>query len=403
MKKTKLLGLILLLVSTTVFYSCTNKDKNGINISKTTGVLGEENAWDKYIKSPAVSSEKRNTMQIDKIDNNDLLDNIKYGGKVTQGREIYTGNEGRIETFLVIIPDHLLFEYLISYNAAGDYVDCIEIGRVGQDQTSVTIEGNTVLCETEWWEGDEGGKASKQYTITPELKFNKEKEWEETFSGYSDTKTISSKSPKKEGQWMEILFAVLFFTLLAVGLVQMIKEKDNDNRKFVGSYARLFFFGLLILSGMFFMDSIWEKILQILGTALLVLFSYLAYLKPADKILRDGIPSKNSMQILGGMWSDLENKRVNKKYIELREERKSYLNNNMNDFSEEDRQRAVGEINSLEHDINNERHKTDATIALIFISVIVGVIFIWITPFVAILQYIRNYPLYLRKKGKKQK
>jgi hypothetical protein len=403
MKKTKLLGLILLLVSTTVFYSCTNKDKNGINISKTTGVLGEENAWDKYIKSPAVSSEKRNTMQIDKIDNNDLLDNIKYGGKVTQGREIYTGNEGRIETFLVIIPDHLLFEYLISYNAAGDYVDCIEIGRVGQDQTSVTIEGNTVLCETEWWEGDEGGKASKQYTITPELKFNKEKEWEETFSGYSDTKTIASKSPKKEGQWMEILFAVLFFTLLAVGLVQMIKEKDNDNRKFVGSYARLFFFGLLILSGMFFMDSIWEKILQILGTALLVLFSYLAYLKPADKILRDGIPSKNSMQILGGMWSDLENKRVNKKYIELREERKSYLNNNMNDFSEEDRQRALGEINSLEHDINNERHKTDATIALIFISVIVGVIFIWITPFVAILQYIRNYPLYLRKKGKKQK
>ena len=202
---------------------------------------------------------------------------------------------------------------------------------------------------------------------------------------------------------MEILFAILFFTLLAVGLVQMIKEKDNDNRKFVGSYARLFFFGLLILSGMFFMDSIWEKILQILGTALLVLFSYLAYLKPADKILRDGIPSKNSMQILGGMWSDLENKRVNKKYIELREERKSYLNNNMNDFSEEDRQRALGEINSLEHDINNERHKTDATIALIFISVIVGVIFIWITPFVAILQYIRNYPLYLRKKGKKQK
>ena len=404
MKTVKLFYLVLLLVSATVFYSCTdNSTRNGINISKTIGLLDEENAWDKYIESPVVSTEKRNSMQIDKIDNNNLKDNFKYGGKVTQGKEIYTGDKGRIETFLVIIPDHLIFEYLISYNVDGDYVDCIEIGRVGQDQTGVAIEGNTVLCETEWWEGDEGGKVFNQYTITPELKFNKEKEWEETISEYSDRETTKNKSTKGSVQWTEILSAILFFIFLVVGLVHMIDEKDNDARKFVGSYARIIFFGLLILSGLFFVDGFWNKIIQVLGAALTVAFSYFAYLKPADKILRDGIPSKNIMQILGGMWSDLENRKINKEYIRLREERKNYLNNNMHKFSEKDRHCAMDEISSLNHEINNEQYKTDETIALIFISAFIGIIFIWITPFVAVIQYIRNYPLYLRRKKKNNK
>ena len=190
MKTVKLFSLGLLLVSATIFNSCGNKssnnnsneEKSGINIPKTIGLLNESNAWDKYMKSPVVSAEKRNSMQIEKINNDDLKSNFKYGGKVAQGKEIYNGDEGRIETFLVIIPDHLLFEYLISYNTVGDYVDCIEINRIGQDKTNVSIEGNTVLCETEWWDSGEGGRVSKQYTITPELKFNKEKEWEEILS-----------------------------------------------------------------------------------------------------------------------------------------------------------------------------------------------------------------------------
>ncbi|MDR1631420.1 MAG: hypothetical protein LBR97_00780 [Dysgonamonadaceae bacterium] len=403
MKTMKLFSLFLLLTSATVFYSCDNSSKSSINISETTGLLDEENAWDKYMKSLVVSTEKRNSMQIDKIDNDDLKDSFKYGGKVAPGKEIYTGDEGRIETFLVIIPDHLLYEYLISYNADGDYVDCIEAGRIGQDETNVTIEGNTVLCETEWWDSGEGGKVSRQYTITPELKFNKEKEWEEILSESVDREMIVNKNTKNGSQWTEILLAILLFIFLAVGLTQMVKEKDNDRRKFVGSYGRIFLFGLLMFSGIFFIDGVWDKIIQFFGAVLTIAFSYFAYLKPADKILRDGPPSKNIMQILGGMWSNLENKRGNKEYIGLREERINQLNNDMNKFSEADQSAARNEINSLNRDINNEKYKTDDTIALIIISVFVGVLFIWITPFVAIIQYVRNYPLYLRKKEKNNK
>jgi hypothetical protein len=150
----------------------------GINISKTTGLLDAGDDWSKYWNRPVVSVAKRNSMQIDKINDNDLKSSLQHGGKIAEGKTIYTGDAGRIETFFVIIPDHRLYEYLISYNAAGNYVDCINISLRGYgDYTSSTIEGNTILWESQW----EEGKTTKGYTITPELKFSQFKEESETF------------------------------------------------------------------------------------------------------------------------------------------------------------------------------------------------------------------------------
>jgi hypothetical protein len=157
-------------------------ETSGINIPKTTGLLDEVDDKNIYWNRPAVSPAKRNSMQIDRIDNDELKLILQNGGKIAEGKTIYTGNEGRIETFLVIIPDHRIYEYLISYDAAGNYVDCIHISLWGySDPVTSTIEGNTVLVQSEWWEDDEGGGTYKGYTITPELRFNQFKEESKMF------------------------------------------------------------------------------------------------------------------------------------------------------------------------------------------------------------------------------
>ena len=200
--------------------------------------------------------------------------------------------------------------------------------------------------------------------------------------------------------WQDILIKIAVAIVFLLALLHMFSEYSNDNRVFVGSYFRIFLFAALMCSGLFFVNGIWNTIWLIAVTIVIVVFSYLAYLKPADKILRDGPPIPTWFQILGGAWATLERKQINKHYIELREKRIQELNNNMGNYSEADKDRARAEISSLNIDINNEKYQTDQTIGLLILSIIIGFIVVYFTPLAAFFNYIRNYPLYLRRKKK---
>jgi hypothetical protein len=202
--------------------------------------------------------------------------------------------------------------------------------------------------------------------------------------------------------WQDILIMIALVILFIVGLIHMLSEFRNDNRIFVGSYTRLFlytaFLVVLLVTGP--NQEFWPTVQFILFAIVTITFSYLAYLRPADKILRDGPPIPTWFQLLGGAWVALERKKINKHYIELREKRIQKLNNDMRDYSEADKDKARAEINSLNRDINNETYKTDQTIGLLILSIIIGFIVIYFTPLAALFNYIRNYPLYLRRKKK---
>lgn len=151
----------------------------GINIPKTPGALSEENAWDKYAKTPKLAAEEQQIYKIADIKHPEFLD-LKKDGYVAKAKDVYKDDNGCLVTLLVIVRDHMMKEFLVSYNAQGEYVDCVEIGLMGADQITGKIEGDSVISKLSWCDmGVECTDEFIQYKITPEFKFQKEKEWKE--------------------------------------------------------------------------------------------------------------------------------------------------------------------------------------------------------------------------------
>lgn len=66
--------------------------------------------------------------------------------------------------------------YLLSYDTKGEYVDCIQIGEIGNysgDREEATIQGNEILSKSYWCEGEEEETKIRKTLITHDLHFHK--------------------------------------------------------------------------------------------------------------------------------------------------------------------------------------------------------------------------------------
>ncbi|NDW08797.1 hypothetical protein [Dysgonomonas sp. 520] len=141
--------------------------------------VGMENRYnfyyEKFQNSPRISDEDRLQLKIDSIKNESFSLKVETG-EIVKGNRIYDGEAGKIETIFVIQKDHMITEYLISYDKNGNYVDFVRVGQVPAyyscDVSSV-IKGNKIKCRM-FMDADEGYEESieyHEYEISPQLKF----------------------------------------------------------------------------------------------------------------------------------------------------------------------------------------------------------------------------------------
>jgi hypothetical protein len=146
----------------------TSQASPAINIPATTGFISEA-----HYQLKRITNAERRELGIDAIEKYDIK---SYPNRaLAKGKEIYDGEKGRLETIIVIVEDHAIMEYLVSYDTSGNIIDCIPIGEempYRGDSKSVRIEGNKVRNICSWGEPGEWGEGICQiYTITDNLRF----------------------------------------------------------------------------------------------------------------------------------------------------------------------------------------------------------------------------------------
>ena len=153
-----------------------------VDNTPTTSVISMDDAYDKYYKRERITDEERQELKIDNIKFKDLGSAANLGKHknkmLSKGKLIYSGANGRLETIMLIenAPDGNIFEYLVSYNAQGEYVDCIRVGCIfpyAGDRGSAKIDLKSVTYTSFYpAEGeDEDGESIYKYTVTEDLKF----------------------------------------------------------------------------------------------------------------------------------------------------------------------------------------------------------------------------------------
>ena len=160
-----------------------------VNIPKTTGLLGQDKYQELLKKEPSFGNTSGKGMP---VMNN--ADRQKYKineiscfsqEKAIYGKQIHKTDSWRMESILGYTPDHMIQEYFVFYDNADNYINCFEVGShlfYAGDLTKSEIEGNKILCKTEWMEpGNGGGTVYVQYEITPQLTVKEIKKWEETY------------------------------------------------------------------------------------------------------------------------------------------------------------------------------------------------------------------------------
>lgn len=147
-----------------------------LNIPKVKGVMSLRDNYNQHDKRTRITQADRLALKINMIKGSDF--DTKWTNKqLSKGKLIYQGKEGKLQTILFIENDHASAEYLVSYDAKGNYVDCIRIGFIhayGGDRGETTIQGNQVNAHF-----SAEGSLYRTYKITPQLKFVLLKEWEE--------------------------------------------------------------------------------------------------------------------------------------------------------------------------------------------------------------------------------
>lgn len=153
--------------------------KSNINITPTTGMFKSlDTKYDAFYKQSRMTATDRTYYRIDNIKHPNLPKPCP-NNQLAKGKSIYKCDDGRIETFLVIIPDNLTDEYLVSYDKVGNVIDCICIGNIsayGGDRGYANISADKVTVYSSYpSEGeDDGGEKIEEYKIGNNLKFNKQ-------------------------------------------------------------------------------------------------------------------------------------------------------------------------------------------------------------------------------------
>ena len=141
-------------------------------IPEQTGVFSSlEFSTDKESRKRITPAERR-TLKIDDI--SQYLSIALPTEQISSGIVIYQGSNGTIRTILNIMPDHAVFEYLVSYNEDNEVIACMEIGEImyyAGDKMYTSFGGNKFTihyncCGIE--------TVHTVYRITPGLEFVKD-------------------------------------------------------------------------------------------------------------------------------------------------------------------------------------------------------------------------------------
>ena len=175
----------------------TSASNTAINIPKTSSVIQLGDNYNAHEGKPKMTENEKRLLEIDKVS---CIKNKEY---LVKGATILKNSTGSIQSVLSIVDDHATFEYLISYNSKGNFIDCVEIGQIlyyAGDRASSTIEGDKIFRKSAWSEPDESGTVYTNYQITPQLTFKEIKTWEER---NKTSQTEEAVTPRNEivGVW----------------------------------------------------------------------------------------------------------------------------------------------------------------------------------------------------------
>lgn len=148
-------------------------EAGALNVPRTQGVLSLNDTYNQHDNRKRMTAAERTALKINSIKNADF--NIKWtNNQLSAGKTIYKGKEGKLQTVLFIEKENAVDEYLVSYNASGNVVDCIRIASIrayGGDRGEGIIEGSIVKSAADSFSEDSESTTWTSYRITPELKF----------------------------------------------------------------------------------------------------------------------------------------------------------------------------------------------------------------------------------------
>lgn len=132
---------------------------------------------DKYIKGKKITQQERLSLKLDNI-KEDVFKQLE-NNEVVRGKTIYSGENGRIESIIVVYDypreGQEFLEYIISYDVNGNYVNhlCVGCEKLYYTNDIYAILKGAAITVTNYYadQGDEETTTIK-YRISPDLKFN---------------------------------------------------------------------------------------------------------------------------------------------------------------------------------------------------------------------------------------
>ncbi|MDH6353710.1 hypothetical protein M2132_000027 [Dysgonomonas sp. PH5-45] len=132
---------------------------------------------DKYSKSKGITQQERLALKINNIQDHMLNKELK-NNELVKGKTIYEDESGSIKSVIVVSkypgesPE--FFEYLISYDFNGNYINHLQVGEKRTFYTNdiyAIVKGETITVTNYYAEGDDEETIVTKYKISPELKF----------------------------------------------------------------------------------------------------------------------------------------------------------------------------------------------------------------------------------------
>lgn len=219
------------------------------------------------------------------------------------------------------------------------------------------------------------------------------------YFGAGDSLAITLPPARKGGPSTgELIVAILLFIVWGTMLAHMVWIRNNDEdeeRYFTGSKLRLVLFALMLgATAIWGSNGVWAMIGMLALDVLVVAFIWMAYLEPRSRLIaRRGKPrAQSTFAFLGGLWSELENRKRNEERINSLRNQIEETRDKMDDPNYAAlRQQLNEQLGQAQRDLDEEKHHHFEGYVMLMFSLIVAVIYVWITPFTAIGNYFRNY------------
>ena len=146
-----------------------------VNIPKKTLTAN----YNDLLGKQRITASDRKALKIDEVNDNDMADFVLREYKnsdIVKGEVIYQNKTGKLMTVYVVVDDHMAQTHVLSYDAAGNYIDhilvCYHFIYRGDRRTAI-IQGDKITMTAEWGNCEEDCSFSFEGSITPELKFVK--------------------------------------------------------------------------------------------------------------------------------------------------------------------------------------------------------------------------------------